>query len=181
MKNLTNEIFTGRVIFYNKNKGFGGISHAELGDVFLHQSKMGDIYKVAHKNDLVSFEAIPSTRKHGVYEAINVKFIENENLSLIINAFAQKQNLKGKVVNMNSGGLLLDVLGIEVFLPKSEVDVYEFNSYSIFLGKELEFKVIGIDDRSIIASRKVVLEEEESNEKKAKKELLTEQKLAAVE
>ncbi len=162
MKNTEGQIFTGRVIFYNKNKGFGGISHPDLGDVFLHQSKMGDIYKVAHKNDLVSFEAIPSTRKHGVFEAINVKFIENENLSLIINAFAQKENLKGKVLTMNAGGLLLDVLGIEVFLPKSEVDVYEFNSYSIFLGKELEFRIIGIDERSIIASRKVVLEEEEN-------------------
>ncbi|GDX51697.1 hypothetical protein LBMAG27_07440 [Bacteroidota bacterium] len=170
MKNTANETYTGRVIFYNKNKGFGGISHAELGDVFLHQSKMGDIYKVAHKNDLVSFEAIPSTRKHGVFEAINVKFIENENLNIIINAFAQKENMKGKVLTMNAGGLLLDVLGIEVFLPKSEVDVYEFNSYSIFLGKELEFKIIGIDERSIIASRKVVLEEEENAIKKSHQE-----------
>ena len=166
MKNTTNEIFTGRVIFYNKNKGFGGISHPELGDVFLHQSKMGDIYKVAHKNDLVSFEAMPSTRKHGVFEAINVKFIENENLTIIINAFAQKATMKGKVLTMNAGGLLVDVLGIEVFLPKSEVDVYEFNSYSIFLGKELEFRIIGMDERSIIASRKVVLEEEENSHKR---------------
>ncbi len=179
MKNTANEIYTGRVIFYNKNKGFGGISHPELGDVFLHQSKMGDIYKVAHKNDLVSFEAIPSTRKHGVFEAINVKFIENENLTLIINAFAQKENMKGKVLTMNAGGLLLDVLGIEVFLPKSEVDVYEFNSYSIFLGKELEFRIIGMDERSIIASRKVVLEEEESSVKKMHLESAAVNKLAS--
>lgn len=179
MKTESNETYTGRVIFYNKNKGFGGISHPELGDVFLHQSKMGDIYKVAHKNDLVSFEAIPSTRKPGVFEAINVKFIENDNLDVIKEAFVSKVIMKGKVLTMNAGGLLLDVLGIEVFLPKSEVDVYEFNSYSIFLGKELEFKIIGIDERSIIASRKVVLEEEENAAKRLKQENSSSNKMAS--
>lgn len=179
MKTESNETYTGRVIFYNKNKGFGGISHPELGDVFLHQSKMGDIYKVAHKNDLVSFEAIPSTRKQGVFEAINVKFLENDNLEVIKEAFVSKVIMKGKVLTMNAGGLLLDVLGIEVFLPKSEVDVYEFNSYSIFLGKELEFKIIGIDERSIIASRKVVLEEEENAAKRLKQENSSSNKMAS--
>ncbi len=168
MKNESVKIFSGRVIFYNKNKGFGRIGHPELGEVFLHQSKMGVVYKVAHKNDLVSFEAIPSTRIKGEYEALDVKFIQNENLQLIQESFAGNKLLKGKVLTMNAGGLLLDVLGLEVFLPKSEVDVYEFNSYAIFIGKELEIKIIGIDERSIIASRKVVIEEEEQALKKAK-------------
>ncbi|MEI7801352.1 MAG: hypothetical protein WCI97_01780 [Bacteroidota bacterium] len=161
---------SGRVIFYDKNKGFGRIEHPEFGEVFLHQSKMEEGFKVAHKNDLLSFEVVPSSRKKGVYEAMDVKFILNENLDVIKDSLANKVTLQGKVLNMNAGGLLMDVLGIEVFLPKSEVDVYEFNSYSIFLGKVLDIRVIGIDERSIIASRKVILEEEESTSRRMNRE-----------
>ena len=127
MDNLTNETYSGRVIFYDKNKGFGRIEHPEFGEVFLHQSKMEEGFKVAHKNDLLSFEVVPSTRKKGVYEAMNVKFILNENLDVLKDSLANKVTIQGKVLNMNAGGLLMDILGIEVFLPKSEVDVYEFN------------------------------------------------------
>lgn len=171
MDNLNdNNRHSGRVIFYDKNKGFGRIEHPEFGEVFLHQSKMEEGFKVAHKNDLLSFEVVPSTRKKGVYEAMDVKFILNENLDVIKDSLANKVTLQGKVLNMNAGGLLMDVLGIEVFLPKSEVDVYEFNSYSIFLGKVLDIRVIGMDERSIIASRKVILEEEEFSSKRVNRE-----------
>ena len=160
--------YKGRVIFYSKDKGFGAIEHAELGSVYLHFSKMIDDYRIAHANDEVEFEAIPSTRKKGVYEAINVQFIQNEHLDKIINAYQQKATLTGKVRDINAGGLLIDFEGIELFLPKSEVDIYEFNSYRFLLGKTLEFKIIGIDHRSIIASRKQVIEESDNELKRVK-------------
>ena len=180
MDNLNDpNTYSGRVIFYDKNKGFGRIEHPEFGEVFLHQSKMEEGFKVAHKNDLLSFEVVPSSRKKGVYEAMNVKFILNENLDVLKDSLANKVTIQGKVLNMNAGGLLIDILGIEVFLPKSEVDVYEFNSYSIFLGKVLDMRIIGIDERSIIASRKVVLEEEESSSKRIKHDLSEMNKMAS--
>src|SRR6185436_10857131 len=131
----TEKKYRGRVIFYNKDKGFGAIENTELGSVYLHFSKMIDDYRIAHANDEVEFEAIPSTRKKGVYEAINVQFLMNEHLDKIIDAFQNKKTLYGKVRDINAGGLLVDFEGIELFLPKSEVDIYEFNSYRFLLGK----------------------------------------------
>jgi ribosomal protein S1 len=48
------------------------------------------------------------------------------------------------------------------------VDIYEFNSYRFLLGKTIEFKIIGIDHRSIIASRKQVIEESDNELKRVK-------------
>ncbi|HAP01771.1 MAG TPA: hypothetical protein DCQ93_07615 [Bacteroidetes bacterium] len=166
----TQKTYEGRVIFYDKSKGFGRIQNNELGNVFLHQSKFVENYKMGHANDLVSYEVIPSTKKPGVFEAINVRFVKNENLQTIIEAFAEKSNLKGKVLKMNAGGLLMDIYGIEVFLPKSEVDIFEFNSYTVFLNKDLDVRVISMDDRSVVVSRKVILEEEETSYRHSGKE-----------
>jgi len=160
--------YKGRVIFYNKDKGFGAIDNPELGSVYLHFSKMIEDYRIAHTHDEVEFNAIPSTRKKGVYEALNVQFIKNEHLDKIINAFQDKTTIYGKVRDINAGGLLIDFEGIELFLPKSEVDIYEFNSYRFLIGKTIEFKIIGIDHRSIIASRKQALEESDDEMKRIK-------------
>lgn len=160
--------YRGRVIFYAKDKGFGSIENTELGNIYLHFSKMLNDYHIAHANDEVEYEVVPSTRKRGVYEAINVQFIQNEHLDKIINAYKNKTILRGKVKEINAGGLLIDFEGIELFLPKSEVDIYEFNSYRVFLDKILEFKIIGIDHRSIIASRKQVIEESDHELKRVK-------------
>ena len=162
------ERYKGRVIFYSKDKGFGSIEHPEFGNVYLHFSKMIDDYRVAHANDIVEFEVIPSSRKRGVYEALDVQFIENEHLDKVINAFQNNVTLYGKVRNINAGGLLVDFEEIELFLPKSEVDIYEFNSYEFILGKKIEFKIIGIDARSIIASRKKAILEEDNELKRIK-------------
>lgn len=160
--------YMGRVIFYNKNKGFGAIENRELGSVYLHYSKMLEDYKIAHPDDEVEFEALPSTRKKGVYEAINVHFLGNVHLAKIKKAMDERTTMQGKVKDINSGGLLVDVEGIEIFLPKSEVDIYEFNSYRFLLEKTIEFKIIGMDHRSIIASRKQVIEESDNELKRVK-------------
>ena len=125
-------------------------------------------YRVAHANDIVEFDSIPSERKKGVYEALNVEFIENEHLDKLIDAFQNNVTVTGKVRNINAGGLLVDFEGIELFLPKSEVDIYEFNSYQFLLEKKIEFKIIGIDHRSIIASRKQAIEESDHELKRIK-------------
>lgn len=49
--------YKGRVIFYNKDKGFGQTENPELGNVYLHYTKMIDDYCIGHANDIVEFDA----------------------------------------------------------------------------------------------------------------------------
>jgi ribosomal protein S1 len=151
-------VYSGTVIFFLKEKGFGAIQTEELGSVYLHFSKLQPDYKFARPGDEVVFNAAPSQRKKGVYEALNVHFVRNENLSQIIQAQQDKTPIRGLVVNMNAGGLLMKILGIDAFLPKSEVDIYEFNSHRFLLNKTVDVMVLEVQERSIIVSRKAYIE-----------------------
>lgn len=164
------QIYSGKVIFFIKEKGFGAIECIELGSVYLHFSKMLSDYKFARPGDEVFFEAAPSIRKKGIYEALSVQFIKNENLSLIVDAMNQRKPIQGLVVNMNNGGLLMKILGIDAFLPKSEVDIYEFNSHKFLLNKTIDIMILEVQERSIIVSRKAFIESTDNESSKFKKE-----------
>lgn len=151
-------VYSGTVIFFLKEKGFGAIQTEELGSVYLHFSKLQPDYRFARPGDEVVFNAAPSERKRGVYEALNVRFVKNDNLAQIVKARDEKTPLKGLVVNMNAGGLLMKILGIDAFLPKSEVDVYEFNSHRFLLNKTIDVLILEVQERSIIVSRKAYIE-----------------------
>lgn len=151
-------VYSGTVIFFLKEKGFGAVQTEELGSVYLHFSKLQADYKFARPGDEVVFNAVQSERKRGVYEALNVRFVKNDNLAQILDARDNKTPLKGLVVNMNAGGLLMKILGIDAFLPKSEVDIYEFNSHRFLLNKTIDVMVLEVQERSIIVSRKAYIE-----------------------
>lgn len=151
-------VYSGTVIFFLKEKGFGAIQTEELGSVYLHFSKLQPDYKFARPGDEVVFNAVPSQRKKDVYEALNVRFVRNDNLTKIIKAKEEKTPVRGLVVNMNAGGLLMKIFGIDAFLPKSEVDIYEFNSHRFLLNKTIDVLVLEVQERSIIVSRKAFIE-----------------------
>jgi small subunit ribosomal protein S1 len=82
--------------------------------------------------------------------------------------------LKGKVIRKVKGGLLVDV-GVPVFLPASQVDVHKVEDIGEFIGKEIEVKIIKIDEKrmNVIVSRKKFLDDQRME---VRKKLLTELK-----
>lgn len=82
--------------------------------------------------------------------------------------------LKGKVIRKVKGGLLVDV-GVPVFLPASQVDVHKVEDIGEFIGKEIEVKIIKIDEKrmNVIVSRKKFLDDQRLE---VRKKLLTELK-----
>ena len=82
--------------------------------------------------------------------------------------------LKGKVIRKVKGGLLVDV-GVPVFLPASQVDIHKIEDIGEFIGKEIEVKIIKIDEKrmNVIVSRKKFLDDQRLE---VRKKLLTELK-----
>jgi len=95
----------------------------------------------------------------------------NLNIERIKNAFADGGVLNGTIRRRVKGGMIVDVLGIEAFLPGSQMSLKPIPNLDQFIGKELSFKVVAIDEehRNIILSRRDVLEEEA---RKKREELL---------
>ncbi len=85
-----------------------------------------------------------------------------KNIELIKQAHADGTVLEGTIRRRVKGGMIVNVLGIEAFLPGSQMALKPIPNLDQFIGKELSFKVMNIDEehRNIILSRKLVLEDE---------------------
>ena len=80
---------------------------------------------------------------------------------------------KGEIVNgyikcRTKGGMIVDVLGMEAFLPGSQIDVKPIRDYDIFVGKTMEFKIVKVnqDFRNVVVSHKALIEAELEAQKK---------------
>jgi small subunit ribosomal protein S1 len=85
----------------------------------------------------------------------------------IINTKAEGDNVTGKVIRKIKGGLLIDI-GVPVFLPASQVDIRRVEDIGTFLGRDIECKIIKIDERrmNIIVSRRRLLEDDRADQKR---------------
>lgn len=83
-------------------------------------------------------------------------------------AFANDELITGFVKCRTKGGLIVDVFGLEAFLPGSQIDVKPIRDYDIYVGKNMEFKVVKINQefKNVVVSHKILLEEELEQQKK---------------
>jgi len=77
-------------------------------------------------------------------------------------ALTNDEIIKGYVKCRTKGGLIVDVFGIEAFLPGSQIDVKPIRDYDIYVNKTMEFKVVKINHefRNVVVSHKALIEEE---------------------
>ena len=77
-------------------------------------------------------------------------------------ALEKEEVVKGYVKCRTKGGMIVDVFGIEAFLPGSQIDVKPIRDYDIFVGKTMEFKVVKInqDYKNVVVSHKALIEAE---------------------
>ena len=77
-------------------------------------------------------------------------------------AFEKNEIVKGFIKARTKGGMIVDVFGIEAFLPGSQIDVKPIRDYDVFVEKTMEFKVVKInqDFRNVVLSHKALIEAE---------------------
>jgi small subunit ribosomal protein S1 len=83
-------------------------------------------------------------------------------------ALEQDQIIQGFIKCRTKGGMIVDVFGIEAFLPGSQIDVHPIRDYDQFVGKTMEFKVVKINQefRNVVVSHKALIEQELEAQKK---------------
>ncbi len=77
-------------------------------------------------------------------------------------ALANQEVIQGYIKCRTKGGMIVDVFGIEAFLPGSQIDVHPIRDYDQFVGKTMEFKVVKINQeyRNVVVSHKALIEAE---------------------
>ena len=84
------------------------------------------------------------------------------------NALESGEIIKGEVKCRTKGGLIVDVFGIEAFLPGSQIDVKPIRDYDVYVGKIMELKVVKINNefKNVVVSHKALIEAELEEQKK---------------
>ncbi len=158
------EIIEGTVVSINNkdvvlNVGFksdGLVSLSEFRD--LPELKVGDKVDVFVESQEDANGQLVLSRKRAKtqksWEAIN-EALEND---AIINGFVKSRT---------KGGLIVDIKGVEAFLPGSQIDIKPIRDYDIYVGKTMEFKVVKINHefKNVVVSHKVLIENDLENQK----------------
>ncbi|HYK76277.1 MAG TPA: 30S ribosomal protein S1 [Daejeonella sp.] len=82
-------------------------------------------------------------------------------------ALDQDKIITGYVKSRTKGGLIVDIMGVEAFLPGSQIDIKPIRDYDIYVGKTMEFKVVKINHefKNVVVSHKVLIEDDLENQK----------------
>ncbi|HLS94952.1 MAG TPA: 30S ribosomal protein S1 [Sphingobacterium sp.] len=158
------EIIEGTVVSINNkdvvlNVGFksdGLVALSEFRD--LPDLKVGDKVDVFVESQEDANGQLVLSRKRAKtqksWEAIN-EALENDAI------------IDGFVKSRTKGGLIVDIRGVEAFLPGSQIDIKPIRDYDIYVGKTMEFKVVKINHefKNVVVSHKVLIEDDLENQK----------------
>ncbi len=87
----------------------------------------------------------------------------------VLRAYDTGEIIQGKIVKRIKGGMVVDLLGMEAFLPGSQIDIRPIRDFDAFVGQTMDFKVVkvNIPTENVVVSHKVLVEEEISDQRDA--------------
>ena len=106
--------------------------------------------------------------KNGQLKLSHRKACQTRSWDRVNKALENDEIIKGYVKSRTKGGMIVDVFGIEAFLPGSQIDVRPIRDYDVFVDKTMEFKVVKINQeyRNVVVSHKALIEAELEAQKK---------------
>ena len=159
------EVLEGTVIALNKREVVVDIGYKSDGIVSLNEFRYNPELKVGDKVD-VYIESLED--KKGQMILSHKQARATRSWDRVNEALEQDEIIKGYIKCRTKGGMIVDVFGIEAFLPGSQIDVKPIRDYDVFVGKTMEFKVVKINHeyRNVVVSHKALIEEELEQQKK---------------
>ncbi len=162
---LNDEVVTGKVINITDRDAIIDINAKSEGVISLNEFRYNPDLKVGDEVEVLidvredsTGQLILSHRKARVimaWDRVNKAHDE----SLIVNGFVKCRT---------KGGMIVDVFGIEAFLPGSQIDVKPIRDYDAYVGKTMEFKVVKINHefKNVVVSHKALIEADIEEQKK---------------
>lgn len=87
----------------------------------------------------------------------------------VLQAYDKGEVLQGKCVRRIKGGIVVDLYGIDAFLPGSQIDIRPVRDFDVYIGKTMDFKLVKVNHpfENVVVSHKVLIEEEVADQRKA--------------
>ncbi len=160
-----NEVVDGTVISMNKREVVVNIGYKSEGVVSLNEFRYDPDLKVGDKVE-VYIES--QEDKKGQLVLSHKKARALKSWDRVNESLEKDEIIKGYIKCRTKGGMIVDVFGIEAFLPGSQIDVKPIRDYDIYVGKTMEFKVVKINHefKNVVVSHKALIEAELEQQKK---------------
>jgi len=160
------EIVRGRIVNVGDTEVAVDIGFKSEGTVPLAEFKNRDELKVGDEIE-VYLESVENKDGQLVLSRKRADFMRI--WERVTKSFETGEVLQGRCVRRIKGGIVVDLLGIDAFLPGSQIDVRPVRDFDAFIGKTMDFRVVKINHPSenVVVSHKILVEEEMSGQRKA--------------
>ena len=159
------EVVDGTVIAMNKREVVVNIGYKSDGIIPLSEFRYNPDLKIG---DTVEVYIENQEDKKGQLVLSHKKARATRSWDRVNAALENEEIIKGYIKCRTKGGMIVDVFGIEAFLPGSQIDVKPIRDYDVFVGKTMEFKVVKINQefKNVVVSHKALIEAELEQQKK---------------
>ena len=154
-----NEVVEGTVISIGKREVVVNIGYKSDGIIPVNEFRYNPDLKVG---DTVEVYVENQEDKRGQLVLSHKKARASKSWERVNAALENKEVIKGYIKCRTKGGMIVDIFGIEAFLPGSQIDVKPIRDYDVFVGKTMEFQVVKINQeyKNVVVSHKALIEAE---------------------
>ena len=159
------EVVEGTVMSIGKREVVVNIGYKSEGVIPVSEFRYNPELAVGEKVEVYVESA---EDKNGQLSLSHKKARQLKSWDRVNEALANDEIIKGYIKCRTKGGMIVDVFGIEAFLPGSQIDVKPIRDYDIYVDKTMEFKVVKINQefRNVVVSHKALIEAELEAQKK---------------
>ena len=159
------DVIEGTIIALNKREAVVNIGYKSDGIIPMNEFRYNPEIKVGDKVEVFIEN---QEDKKGQLILSHKKARASRSWERINAALENDEIIKGYIKCRTKGGMIVDVFGIEAFLPGSQIDVKPIRDYDLFVGKTMEFKVVKINEefKNVVVSHKALIEAELEQQKR---------------
>ncbi|MBQ1929084.1 MAG: S1 RNA-binding domain-containing protein, partial [Bacteroidales bacterium] len=156
---IENEVVEGTVVAISKREVLVNIGYKSEGVIAVSEFRYNPELAVGEKVEVYVENA---EDKKGQLILSHKKARSLRSWDRVNEAFDKDEIVKGYIKCRTKGGMIVDVFGIEAFLPGSQIDVKPIRDYDVFVNKTMEFKIVKINHefRNVVVSHKALIEAE---------------------
>ena len=158
------EVVEGTVTAITKREVLVNIGYKSEGVISISEFRYNPDLKVGDKIEVYVESA---EDKNGQLALSHKKARQLKSWDRVNEALEKDEIIKGYIKCRTKGGMIVDVFGIEAFLPGSQIDVKPIRDYDVYVDKTMEFKVVKINQefRNVVVSHKALIEAELESQK----------------
>lgn len=160
------EIIKGKIVSIQGDSIILDVGFKSEGTIPKSEFNAGDEIKIGEEVEIV-IESVEDQEGNLVLSKKRADFLRIWNK--ILSAYETGEIIQGKILKRIKGGMVVDLMGIEAFLPGSQIDIRPVRDFDAFVGQTMDFKVVKVNvpTENVVVSHKVLIEEEISDQRKA--------------